>query len=41
MPRVRLAGSQRVMALAQMSDGSFWSGSADVQVMVSVCSEGN
>ena len=39
--RVRLAGSQRVMALAEMSDGSFWSGSADVEVTVSACSEGN
>jgi len=39
--RVRLAGSQRVMAMAEMSDGSFWSGSAMVEVTVSACSEGN
>ena len=39
--RVRLAGSQRVVALAEMSDGSFWSGSADVEVTVSACGEGN
>jgi sulfur-oxidizing protein SoxY len=39
--RVRLAGSQRVTALAQMSDGTFWSGTADVEVTVSACSEGN
>ena len=38
--RVRLAGSQRVVALAEMSDGSFWSGSADVEVTASACGEG-
>jgi sulfur-oxidizing protein SoxY len=35
--RVRLAGSQRVFALAQMSDGSFWLGLADVVVTLSAC----
>ncbi len=35
--RVRLAGSQRVFALAQMSDGSFWLGLADVIVTLSAC----
>ena len=35
--RVRLAGSQRVTALAEMSDGSFWSGFADVIVTLSAC----
>ncbi len=38
--RVRLAGSQKVTALAEMSDGSFWSGSADVEVTASACGEG-
>src|SRR5581483_7160455 len=28
--RIRLAGSQKVVALAEMSDGSFWAGSASV-----------
>jgi sulfur-oxidizing protein SoxY len=35
--RVRLAGSQTVVAIAQLSDGSFWSGSARVQVTLSAC----
>ena len=30
--RVRLNGSQRVLAVAQLSDGSYWSGSAEVEV---------
>lgn len=35
--RVRLAGSQRVLAVAQLSDGSYWSGSAEVEVTESAC----
>ena len=35
--RVRLAGSQRVTALAELSDGSFWSDSAQVVVTLSAC----
>lgn len=35
--RVRLAGSQRVVALAEMSDGSFWMDSANVVVTLSAC----
>jgi sulfur-oxidizing protein SoxY len=35
--RVRLAGSQRVTAIAQLSDGTFWSDSAHVQVTLSAC----
>jgi sulfur-oxidizing protein SoxY len=35
--RVRLNGTQRVLALAQLSDGSFWSGSAEVEVTESAC----
>ena len=38
--RVRLAGSQRVVALAEMSDGSFWMDSADVVVTLSACMDG-
>ena len=37
--RVRLAESQRVWAIAQMSDGSFWQGYADTLVTLSACSE--
>jgi sulfur-oxidizing protein SoxY len=35
--RVRLNGSQRVLALAQLSDGSWWSGDAEVEVTESAC----
>jgi sulfur-oxidizing protein SoxY len=35
--RVRLAGSQRIVALAELSDGSFWAGSAAVVVTLSAC----
>ncbi len=35
--RVRLAGSQTVIALAEVSDGSWWSGSARVVVTLSAC----
>jgi sulfur-oxidizing protein SoxY len=39
--RIRLAGSQRVYAVAQMSDGSCWSGAVDVTVTVSACVDGS
>lgn len=35
--RVRLAGSQRVVAIAEMSDGSFWSDAAEIVVTLSAC----
>ena len=35
--RVRLAGSQRVVALAELSDGSFWMDAADIIVTLSAC----
>lgn len=35
--RVRLNGAQRLMAIAQLSDGTFWSASADVVVTSSAC----
>jgi sulfur-oxidizing protein SoxY len=35
--RVRLNGTQRVLAVARLSDGSFWSGSAEVEVTESAC----
>ena len=38
--RIRLATSQKLIAVARMSDGSFWSGSADVIVTLAACIEG-
>jgi sulfur-oxidizing protein SoxY len=38
--RIKLADSQTVTAVAQMSDGSWWSGSADVIVTIAACLEG-
>lgn len=35
--RVRLAGSQRVVAVAQLADGSFWMDAAAVVVTLSAC----
>ena len=37
--RVRLADSQTVWAIAQMSNGSFWRGSAETLVTLSACTE--
>lgn len=37
--RVRLADTQTVVAVARMSDGSFWSGSAHVIVTLAACLE--
>ena len=39
--RVRLATSQKLVAVAQMSDGSFWSHSVDVIVTLAACIEGD
>lgn len=38
--RIRMATSQKLIAVASMSDGSFWSGSADVIVTLAACVEG-
>lgn len=38
--RIRLAGSQRVTAIAEMSDGTYWSDGADVIVTLAACVEG-
>ncbi|MFC0388934.1 SoxY-related AACIE arm protein [Muricoccus vinaceus] len=38
--RIRLATSQRIVAVAEMSDGSLWSGSAEVIVTLAACVEG-
>lgn len=37
--RIRLATSQKLMAVAQMNDGSFWSGDVDVIVTLAACIE--
>jgi sulfur-oxidizing protein SoxY len=37
--RIRLADSQKVVAIARLSDGSFWSVSADVVVTLAACTE--
>ena len=37
--RIRLATSQRVLAVAELSDGSFWSDTADVIVTLAACVE--
>jgi len=37
--RIRLADSQTVVAVSEMSDGSFWSGSAQSVVTLAACTE--
>ncbi len=37
--RMRMADSQTIMAVAQMSDGSYWSASVDVVVALAACLE--
>ena len=37
--RIRLADSQKVVAIAQLSNNSFWSDSADVMVTLAACLE--
>lgn len=38
--RIRLATSQKLTAVAKMSDGSFWSNTVDVVVVLAACIEG-
>jgi sulfur-oxidizing protein SoxY len=38
--RIRLADSQKLVVIAQMSDGSFWSEEVDVVVTLAACLEG-
>jgi sulfur-oxidizing protein SoxY len=38
--RIRLADSQKVIAVAELSDGSFWSDEAEVVVTLAACLEG-
>jgi sulfur-oxidizing protein SoxY len=37
--RIRLADSQKVVAIARLSDGTFWSASVDVVVTLAACTE--
>ena len=37
--RIRLAGTQKLMAVAELSDGSYWSDTADVVVTLAACLE--
>ena len=37
--RIRLADSQKIVAIAHLSDGSFWSVSVDVVVTLAACTE--
>jgi sulfur-oxidizing protein SoxY len=37
--RIKLADAQTVLAVAELSDGSFWSGSADIVVTIAACVE--
>jgi sulfur-oxidizing protein SoxY len=37
--RIRLADSQKIVAIAHLSDGSFWSASTDVIVTLAACTE--
>lgn len=37
--RIRLANSQKLVAVAELSDGSFWSGSAEVIITIPACAE--
>ncbi len=37
--RIRLLTSQRLWAVAEMSDGSFWQGSAETMVTLAACTE--
>jgi sulfur-oxidizing protein SoxY len=37
--RIRLADSQKIVAIAELSDGTFWSAQADVIVTLAACIE--
>ena len=37
--RIRLADSQKIVAIAKLSDGSFWSASVEVIVTLAACTE--
>ena len=37
--RIRLADSQKVVAIAKLSDGTFWSASVDIVVTLAACTD--
>jgi sulfur-oxidizing protein SoxY len=37
--RIRLSDSQKIVAIAELSDGSFWSGDTDVVITLGACLE--
>ena len=37
--RIRLADSQKIVAIARLSDGSFWSATSDVVVTLAACTD--
>jgi sulfur-oxidizing protein SoxY len=37
--RIKLSDSQRIVALAEISDGTFWSEAADIVVTLAACIE--
>jgi sulfur-oxidizing protein SoxY len=37
--RIRLNGTQRVVAIAELSDGTFWSDARDIEVREAACTE--
>jgi sulfur-oxidizing protein SoxY len=39
--RIRLNGTQRVVAVAQLSDGTFWSDAVHIDVREAACTDGN
>jgi sulfur-oxidizing protein SoxY len=39
--RIRLNGMQRVVAVAQLSDGTFWSDAVQIDVREAACTDGN
>ena len=39
--RIRLNGTQRVVAVAQLSDGTFWSDAVHIEVHEAACTDGN
>ena len=38
--RIRLNGSQRMVAIAELSDGTFWSDAAAIEVREAACTDG-
>ena len=39
--RIRLNGTQRVVAVAQLADGTFWSDAVHIEVHEAACTDGN